>query len=147
MKQVTLLGLAIALTLVTPAFAAAPAKHAKPPAGTLKGVATVREAHLATSQTGHGITTTFKADATPIYLVGTLVGPTGTKVGVRWTAVKVGKLATNKVVMANTWASTKPNQPFFFKLDAKGKPKPAGSYKAEIWMNGRPRMSLPFTVK
>ena len=102
---------------------------------------------LATDKAGKSASTSFKANATPIYCVGKLAGPAGTKVNARWIAVKVGKVTPNKVILAKDWASSKPNEAFFFTLDAKGKAKPAGDYAVELSVAGKAAQKMAFTVK
>lgn len=121
----------LALTVATPAVAAAP-------------TATASDLHMSTKKGGQPIVTTFKADETPVYCVGKLHGPQGTHLQATWFAV-VGK--QRKPIYGKRWVSQKPNEAFYFMLDAKGKAKPAGSYEVDVAVEGKQAGKQTFDIK
>lgn len=112
------------------------------------GELSLTNARMSTDSDGKNVTTTFSSTDV-FYVVADLANaPTGTKVDAKWIAVDIPGEQANSVFKEMNYVTDTDNFSgiVYFEL-SNDSGWPAGSYKAELYLNGVLAQSLDFTVQ
>ena len=112
------------------------------------GELSLTNARMSTDSDGKNVTTTF-SPTDVFYVVADLANaPTGTKVDAKWIAVDIPGEQANSVFKETNYVTDTDNFSgiVYFEL-SNDSGWPAGSYKAELYLNGVLAQSLDFTVQ